>query len=377
MCHSSLKVCHMTSTHHAKDQRIFEKECVSLAQAGFKVYLLAQGKNEKINDIFIIGTGEQNSKRFYRLLIRPWKIYKKAVEVNADIYHFHDMELLPYGLKLKAKGKKVIFDYHEDYASRFADSDAIIAPYFIKKLFSNLYRIYEKYAIKKLDGIISVTPHICKRLKKINKNTIMITNYPLLRKEDWAKNTSYNPQSDYICFAGQISDTYKLEYITKIIQDFSYLKFKLCGPPRKKYDIEKIKKADKNCKIEYMGNIPYNEVPEILQNALALPIIVDYGNNIGGKTGTLGNNKLFEAMLCGIPIICTNLILWEKIINKYHCGICVDPTSPEELKHAIQYILDNPDQAKKMGDCGRQAVLKKFNWNIQEKFLIDMYKGLL
>ena len=54
----------MTSTHHAKDQRIFEKECVSLAQAGFKVYLLAQGKNEKINDIFIIGTGEQNSKRF-------------------------------------------------------------------------------------------------------------------------------------------------------------------------------------------------------------------------------------------------------------------------------------------------------------------------
>ena len=43
-----------------------------------------------------------------------------------------------------------------------------------------------------------------------------------------------------------------------------------------------------------MGNIPYNEVPEILQNALALPIIVDYGNNIGGKTGTLGNNKLFE-----------------------------------------------------------------------------------
>ena len=64
----------MTSTHHAKDQRIFEKECVSLAQAGFKVYLLAQGKNEKINDIFIIGTGEQNSKRFYRLLIRPWKI---------------------------------------------------------------------------------------------------------------------------------------------------------------------------------------------------------------------------------------------------------------------------------------------------------------
>ena len=37
----------MTSTHHAKDQRIFEKECVSLAQAGFKVYLLAQGKNEK------------------------------------------------------------------------------------------------------------------------------------------------------------------------------------------------------------------------------------------------------------------------------------------------------------------------------------------
>ena len=41
-------------------------------------------------------------------------IYKKAIELDSDIYHLHDPELIPIGVKLIKMNKKVIFDAHED-----------------------------------------------------------------------------------------------------------------------------------------------------------------------------------------------------------------------------------------------------------------------
>ena len=44
---------------------------------------------------------------------------------------------------------------------------------------------------------------------------------------------------------------------------------------------------------------------------------------MGYKKGTLGNNKIFEYMYYGLPIICTDFDLWKEIIDKYKCGIYV------------------------------------------------------
>ena len=174
----SIKVCHMTSTHFAKDQRIFRKECVSLAKYGYDVYLVEQGASEERDGVHIVGTGEENKGRFYRLLKRPRNVYKIAKKLDADIYHFHDMELLPFGMKLKRKGKKVIFDCHEDFAPSFADSDALPFPACVRKMLAKMYSRYEKHVVKKMDAVISVTPHICDRLAKSNPNTVLSGMFP-------------------------------------------------------------------------------------------------------------------------------------------------------------------------------------------------------
>lgn len=179
-----IKVCHVTSTHKAEDQRIFHKECVSLVNNGYDVHIIAQGDDHINKGVTFHGTGEQNTSSAYRLLKRPKIVYKKAIELDAAIYHLHDMELLPYALKLKRRGKKVIFDYHEDFALRFADSDVFHFPKWAMKLMALMYKHYEIYVFKRLDVLISVTPHICERLRKINPNTYMITNYPLIN-ETW------------------------------------------------------------------------------------------------------------------------------------------------------------------------------------------------
>ena len=97
-----IKICHLTSAHSRNDTRIFYKECVSLAK--IKYYdvslVVADGRQyEVINSVKIHGV-DKPTGRLYRFFITPRIIYNKAININADIYHFHDPELIPIGIML-------------------------------------------------------------------------------------------------------------------------------------------------------------------------------------------------------------------------------------------------------------------------------------
>ncbi len=139
------KICHFTSAHEQFDDRIYLKECVSLANTGYEVYIVARGETQKLNGVNLIGCGIQKG-RLGRILGFSRKIYKAARKLNCDVYHFHDPELLPYGVKLKKAGKKVIFDSHEDVPAQILDKEWI--PFLFRKLISKIYRKYETYAVK-------------------------------------------------------------------------------------------------------------------------------------------------------------------------------------------------------------------------------------
>ena len=87
--------------------------------------------------------------------------------------------------------------------------------------------------------------------------------------------------------------------------------------------------------------------------------------------------KMFEYMAAGIPVIASNFTLWQEIIEGNECGICVNPLEPRAINKAIQYLIDNPKTAQKMGENGRQAVKQKYNWAIEEKKLFLLYEKLL
>ena len=111
-----MKVCHLTSAHPRYDTRIFIKECKSLANNGFAVSLIvADGLGDENKDgINFFDVGQKSKNRLSRFIVTTKKVYKKALKLNADIYHFHDPELMFFAYLLKLKGKKVIYDVHED-----------------------------------------------------------------------------------------------------------------------------------------------------------------------------------------------------------------------------------------------------------------------
>lgn len=374
----AVRVCHLTSTHKSNDQRILVKECVSLKNAGYDVSLIAQGKSCVLEGIPITGTGEEKKSSFYRLLIRPREIYKIARKKKADIYQIHDMELLPYAAKLKRMGYRVIFDCHEDFAPRFSDSDVFHLPKWMMKMAGRAYTAYEKHVIKKLDALISVTPHICDRLRESNAKTVMVTNYPIIVEGNpWAEKTKYCERSDHICFAGQISCVqYALDTVVKSLQNIDGIYFNIYGPERRAGDMEYLNSIDTHKKIRYYGVLPFYELPKKISNSRMAIATAAYSKDTAGHLGTLGNNKLFEAMLRGIPVIFTDFTLWKQINDKYHFGIPVRHGNVEDMSDAIQYLLDNPDEAERMGKRGREAVLREFNWNTQEKQLITLYSQI-
>ena len=94
-----VKVCHMTSAHDPEDIRIFCKECVSLKQAGYDVYLVTRGESYEKNGVHLVGVGYPKGGRLSRMTTFAKKVYDTALKIDADIYHFHDPELLPYGCR--------------------------------------------------------------------------------------------------------------------------------------------------------------------------------------------------------------------------------------------------------------------------------------
>lgn len=77
-------------------------------------------------------------------------------------------------------------------------------------------------------------------------------------------------------------------------------------------------------------------------------------------------------MSMGSPVIITKYPYAEKMIQKYNFGIAVNPDNVDEIVEAINFLVDNPDKSKEMGENGRRAVLEEFNWGIEEKKLLAL-----
>ena len=364
------RVCHVTSVHTAKDGRIFYKECSSLAKVGYDVYEIAPNvKDELSNGVKIYGV-MLPKKRAIRMFFGRINIYTKCLEINADVYHFHDPELIPVGLKLKKNNhKKVVFDSHEDVPFQILTKTWL--PKFFRKIFSQLYAYYEKYALKDYDALISVTPHIVKRLRAINPNTYQITNYPIV-KDNWIDKRSWN---NSIAYFGFIDQTKMIDSVVQAVENVDGVSLLLGGLANNKY-LEKLKACSGWKSVKYYGRLPFIDVQKIIYGVSVGIALNDYIPNYGGNIGSLGNTKQFEFMQMGIPIICTDFVLWKEIIGEWKCGICVNPHDISAIRDAINYLIENKDIAKEMGDNGRRAVMEKYNWNAQEAVLLTLYDRL-
>lgn len=366
----SVKVCHITSVHQRYDTRIFLKECTSLAEAGYDVTLLVADEKpeEKLNNVNIIPVPNIPKSRISRILKSGRMMLRSALDIDAEIYHLHDPELLPLAQKLKKSGKKVIFDSHENVEGQIREKDWI--PKILRSLIAFLYKHYSSRTFRKLDYLISVSPNIADKLKKNNPKVEVVTNYPII-KPIKSKNDTIKQEVNSFCFAGGITEQWNHETILAALDEID-AKYQLMGSVSPEY-LAKLKGYNSWKKVIFHGRLPQEKVSPMLSSCTAGLAILDYSDNVFGKEGTLGNTKIFEYMNAGIPVICTDFVLWKKIIDKWECGISIPPRDVTALKNAMQFILENPEKAKEMGMRGRVAIEENYNWKKQKNRLINIY----
>lgn len=375
------KVCHLASKHKMNDMRIFEKECKSLAKAGFDVTLIGFGdtaKTEVIDGVRCISLFCPIKNNLELLRKRNKMSLETALEVDADIYHLHEPELLPVGMKLKRKGKIVIFDSHEYYGWQLRDNihkiKVIKTPAFLMKVFGNLYTHYEKHVCMKIDGVVQVCTmngvdyfyHRCQK-------TLFIRNLPSL--SDYTRKTPIDySQGPAVAMIGGIT---KERGITQLVEAAHHAKAKLLlagAFSPKTYETE-LKELPAYACVDYKGFLDKKGMVALLEEAnIGASTLLNVGQY--DKIDTLPT-KVYDYMSMQLPVVISNTDFAQKMNEKYHFAICIDPEKPEDIADAIKWLKEHPEQAVEMGNNGRKAIEEEFNWEKESEKLVDFYKNLL
>lgn len=371
----TIKICHVTSAHRTEDVRILKKECASLAQNDeYSVTIVGQGENSIYNKVNIFGVGNIPNSRFKRMTQFAKRVVQKAIEIDADIYHLHDPELLRYALKLKKIGKRVIFDSHENVMHSIDDKTYM--PLLIRKVFKLYYGVLQKKVLTKVDGIIIVSPQMAELYKVFNDNIALITNYPIIEiDKEQSKHT--DAVKGRFVFAGGITEQWSHREIINAIETIDGVEYYLFGAADEKY-LNDLKKLNGWKKVHYGGLVSFETVQKEMEKAHATFALLKPSKNSFYMQGTLGNTKLFESMGKGTPVIATGFDYWKPVIEDNHCGFCADPNSEEDIKDKIYMLLQlNNDEYNRMSQNCKEVVSKKYNWEVQAKALLEFYEKVI
>jgi glycosyltransferase involved in cell wall biosynthesis len=363
------KVCHLTSVHPPFDVRIFHKEAKTLARAGYTVVLIAGDSPEgkTLEELKIISLPEPKN-RFQRMTKTVYHLFRLALKEKADVYHFHDPELIPVGLMFKVLGKKVIYDVHEDVfenilVKKWTGSTAI------RKIISVLFRGLEKFGCVFFDRVITVTSAIAEKFPA--RKTIVLRNFPAVEMIDKSNFTEQvHKRKPAIIYTGGLS---KNRGIGEIIQAMEFVGEKAELWILGKWESKEFRNHCESLKgwkyTKYLGIVPLDKVYEYMKVAdVGISILYPIKNFI-----TSLPIKAFEYMACSLPMVMSNFPYWQEIFGE--CALFVNPYDAEDIAGKILHLLDNSNEAKKLGDKGRELVEKEYNWELESKKLVQLYRG--
>jgi len=359
-------VSHVSIRHNPFDTRIFLKECNTLSKNGYNVsYIVSHDSNVKKDNVQIVPLKKSNSK-FYKVFKNIPAALSKCFETNSDIYHFHDPELIPIGLILKLKRKKVIYDAHEDHPKDVFEK---LWPMPLKIITFIYFSVLEKLASLFFDRIVAATPHIS--LKYPDKKTILLRNFPILELIDKSKKIEIKSDNIIIIYQGGIT---KLRGVKQVIEALSMANEKaqllLFGKWESGFE-EECRGLKGWKRTKYLGVIEQEKLYGYGKSAdIGIINYLSSPNNDDSLP-----NKPFEYMACSLPIIMSDFPHWKEMFKD--CALFSNPEDPEGIANNIQILAKDKKLRKGMGQKGRALVEKEYNWEKESIKLIDMYNELI
>lgn len=368
------KICILTTVHTPFDTRIFHKQAKTLVKASYEVTLIAQHERDEIVDgVMRIIALPRPRNRLTRILGLTWRAYRLAQSQRADVYHFHDPELLPMGvlLRLLTNGK-VIYDVHEDVPQQILTKHWI--PALLRRPLSLVFNIAEKLMAQVFDGVVVATEGIAEKFARFNP--IVVHNYPDLRMLPIHSPVPREEKEMILVYVGGISrlrGAFEMIRALENLEPSWNVRLDLIGRFEPSSLGRELKTLPGYKRVRILGWLaPENIYEHLRKNLVGLVCLHPEPRYIVSLPV-----KLFEYMAVGLPVIASNFPLWKEIIEGNHCGLTADPLNPKEIAKAIEYLIMHPEEARMMGENGRRAVMEKYNWEKEGEKLLRLYEELL
>lgn len=362
----------MTSAHQATDVRILHKECRTLAEAGYEVTLVAPHDRNEV----LLGTRIHSvpsaTKRIQRMTLTAWRVYRATVRQTPQVCHFHDPELIPFALLLKAGGRCVVYDVHENLPDDILDKDYL--PSFLRKPFGKLVGALEVAAAQFFDGVVAATPAIARRFPK--KRTVVVQNFPFLADAAYVAPAAYVKRPPWVVYVGVVAAVRgfreAVDALSRVRGELD-LRLVVAGRFESPEFEEEMMESAAASHIEFLGWQDRDEVASLLSRArIGLVTLRPTSAHMESQP-----TKLFEYMAAGLPVVASDFPLWRKMVEGIGCCILVDPKDPSQIARALEFLLDHPSQAAEMGRRGREAVKAIYNWDAEAEKMLELYQTLL
>jgi len=365
-----LRVCHVTTTHTRHDPRVFLKECVSLARAGYDVHLvIGDGHGPEQRDgVTIHDIGPRAGSRLGRMWGQARLAASAVGALRADVVHIHDPELLPMALGLARRGILAVFDSHEDFPGAIKSRAWIPRP--LRGVVSWCFATYQRWVVRRLAGVVAATPHIASRFAWLGERVACVNNYPF---PDEMPPPAEGARKYQVCYVGGVSTARGMAVVLRALPLIPDARLVICGPFFEAA-LETALMAEPGWnQVEYLGPVDRATVARVLaESAAGIVTYLPEPNHLEAQP-----TKLFEYMASELPVVASDFPHWRRIVAEHGAGVCVNPASAEETAAAIRAVLDNPVDARRMGKAGRAAVMGQYNWPVEAERLVAFYTRLV
>lgn len=362
------RIVHLTSAHPAFDTRIFYRECRSLAREGYEVILIAPHERDEVVKGVKIKAISKPKGRLCRMTWTVWRVYREALRQKADVYHFHDPELIGAGALLKlTTNSRVVFDVHENYplvALRRSWIPRLLQPFaqFSVWLILRLLLPFFDAIVCATESIEASFPHNYKITLK-NFADLDVTN---------ADDAHAN---NMLVYAGVVFEERGIAQFLEaylLMNRIMPVRLRLVGVRSRDISLERQLQRCPSGMIDVLPWMRHEEAMQrISEGTLGLGLDLPLPGSDGPPT------KFFEYMALGLPIVSANLPLMRRIVEEAGCGIVVDFRNPQEVADRIVDLLRDPQRIEMMRQRGLQAFTRQYHWRTQVPNLLSLYNRLL
>ncbi|GAA2756001.1 glycosyltransferase [Actinopolymorpha rutila] len=385
------RAVHVSTVHAATDIRIFHKECRTLAAAGYDVVLYA--RTDGLHDAPYEQDGvrvvpvPRLSGRAARMTVGVWRLFRPLLAHDADVYHFHDPELVPLAMALRAYGRNVVFDAHEPLPAQILAKPWI--PPRLRPLVAGATRILVSLAGRGVTAVVAASP-LVESVYAGARRMVVVNNFPILPGDDPTDRPDVGQEADAerpaeipydrrprgIVYVGGLSDLRGLSAmldVARIAGPRHGERLTLIGtfmPP----DLEaRLAEPELAGLIEYVGVQPPKRVRELLGES-RVGLILQVGPEAYKRNLP---TKMFEYMAEGMPVVASHFPLWKQILDEAEAGVTVDPEDGRAAAEAVSRLLSDPVEAAAMGRRGRKAVYERYSFGPEAAKLLALYDSLL